>query len=170
MGERRGVGGIFADGSVAAAERIGKGSIKYVMHVKRQEFAAYEPRAFYGIGLAYATSSRGACHNVGGWTIRDELLKPKINRFAIRGKGLLIKTLQDVRAYIDSIALCKIPRRSLYLIDDPSPEVVNYIMGAGLTGRDLVIAGERIYTFERILLNREGVTRKLGKMTCYRRG
>jgi aldehyde:ferredoxin oxidoreductase len=160
MGERRGVGEIFADGSVAAAERIGKDSIKYVMHVKRQEFAAYEPRAFYGIGLAYATSSRGACHNVGGWTIRDELLKPKIDRFAIRGKGLLVKTLQDVRAYIDSIALCTIPRRSLNLTDDPSPEVVNYITGAGLTGRDLVIAGERIYTIERILLNREGVTRK----------
>jgi aldehyde:ferredoxin oxidoreductase len=160
MSEKRGVGKIFADGSVAAAERIGKDSIKYVMHVKRQEFAAYEPRAFYGIGLAYATSSRGACHNVGGWTIRDELLKPKIDRFAIRGKGLLVKTLQDVRAYIDSIALCTIPRRSLNLTDDPSPEVVNYITGAGLTGRDLVIAGERIYTFERVILNREGVTRK----------
>ena len=160
MGERRGVGDIFAEGSVAAAERIGKDSIRYVMHVKRQEFAAYEPRAFYGIGLAYATSSRGACHNVGGWTIRDELLKPKIDRFAIRGKGLLVKTLQDVRAYIDSIALCTIPRRSLNLTDDPSPEVVNYITGGGLTGRDLVIAGERIYTFERMILNHEGVTRK----------
>lgn len=160
MGERKGVGDILADGAVAAAERIGKDSIKYVMHVKRQEFAAYEPRAFYGIGLAYATSSRGACHNVGGWTIRDELLKPRIDRFAIRGKGRLVKSIQDVRAYIDSIALCTIPRRSLNLTDDPSPEVVNYITDAGLTGADLLIAGERIYTLERIILNREGITRK----------
>ncbi len=160
MGERKCVGEVLADGAVAAAERIGKDSIRYVMHVKRQEFAAYEPRAFYGMGLAYATSSRGACHNVGGWTIRDELLKPRIDRFAIRGKGELVKSIQDVRAYIDSIALCTIPRRSLNLTDEPSSEVINYITGAGITGRDLVIAGERIYTFERMILNREGITKK----------
>jgi len=65
MGERRGVGEVFADGAVRAAEKIGKDSIKYVMHVKRQEFAAYEPRAFYGIGLAYATSSRDRAEREG---------------------------------------------------------------------------------------------------------
>ncbi len=159
MGERKGVGEIFADGAVRAAEKIGKDSIKYVMHVKGQEFAAYEPRAFYGIGLAYATSSRGACHNVGGWTIRDELLKPKLDRFAVEGKGRLVKSIQDVRAYIDSLALCTIPRRSLSLTDEPSPEVVNYITGGELTGEDLLLAGERIYSLERVILNREGVRR-----------
>ncbi|MDW8021185.1 MAG: aldehyde ferredoxin oxidoreductase family protein [Nitrososphaerota archaeon] len=159
MGERRGVGEVFADGAVRAAERIGKNSINYVMHVKRQEFAGYEPRAFYGIGLAYATSSRGACHNVGGWTIRDELLKPKLDRFAVEGKGRLVKSIQDVRAYIDSLALCTIPRRALNLTDEPSPEVVNYITGAELTGEYLVLAGERIYSLERLILNREGVRR-----------
>lgn len=159
MGERRGVGEIFADGAYLAAERIGRDSIRYVLHVKRQEYAAYEPRAFYGMGLAYATSSRGACHNVGGWTIRDELLKPKLDRFAVEGKGRLVKSIQDVRAYIDSLALCTIPRRALNLTDEPSPEVVNYITGAGLTGQDLVTAGERVYCLERMILNREGVTR-----------
>ncbi|MCD6421385.1 MAG: aldehyde ferredoxin oxidoreductase family protein [Thaumarchaeota archaeon] len=160
MGERRGVGEVFADGAYRAAERIGRNSMKYVMHVKRQEFAAYEPRAFYGIGLSYATSSRGACHNVGGWTIRDELLKPKIDRFAVEGKGRLVKSIQDVRGYIDSLALCTIPRRSLGLTDDPDPSVVNYVTGAGFSGKELIIAGERVYNLERLILNREGITRK----------
>jgi len=170
MGERKGIGEVFADGSVRAAEKIGKDSIKYVLHVKGQEFAAYEPRAFYGIGLAYATSSRGACHNVGGWTIRDELLKPKLDRFAVEGKGRLVKSIQDVRAYIDSLSLCTIPRRSLNLTDQPSPEVVNYITGAELTGDYLLLAGERIYSLERLILNREGITRsddKLPPRTMY---
>jgi len=159
MGERKGVGEIFADGAYRAAERIGKDSMKYVLHVKKQEFAAYEPRAFYGIGLSYATSSRGACHNVGGWTIRDELLKPKLDRFAVEGKGRLVKSIQDVRAYIDSLALCTVPRRSLNLTDDPKPDIVNYITGANLAGRDLLTIGERVYSLERVILNREGVTR-----------
>lgn len=62
------------------------------------ELTAYKPRAFYRLALTYATSSRGACHNVGGWIIRDELLKPKIDRFAAKGKGALGKSIQDVRA------------------------------------------------------------------------
>ncbi|GAH20580.1 unnamed protein product, partial [marine sediment metagenome] len=40
----------------------------------------------------YGTSSRGACHNVGGWSIRDELLSGKYDRFAVEGKGKLIKS------------------------------------------------------------------------------
>ncbi len=159
MGERKGVGDVFADGAFRAAEKIGKDSMKCVMHVKGQEFAAYEPRAFYGMGLSYATSSRGACHNVGGWTIRDELLKPKLDRFAVEGKGRLVKSIQDVRAYIDSLALCTVPRRSLSLTDEPKPDVVNYITGAELVGEDLLLAGERVYSLERIILNHEGITR-----------
>ena len=33
-----------------------------VAHAKGLEMPAYDPRANYGIGLAYATSERGACH------------------------------------------------------------------------------------------------------------
>jgi len=67
-----------------------------MMHVKGLAFAHYEPRGFQGIGLGYGTSSRGACHNVGGWTIRDELLTKTHDRFATKGKGALVKTLQDL--------------------------------------------------------------------------
>lgn len=159
MGERKNFGNILAEGAVGAAKAIGKGAEYYAMHVKGMELTAYEPRAFYGMGLAYATSSRGACHNVGGWTIRDELLQPKIDRYAVKGKGLLVKTLQDIRGYIDSIGLCTIPRRSLNFTDTPKPDVLKYVTGIELT-EDLVIIGERVYNLERLILNREGITRK----------
>ena len=32
------------------------------MGVKKQEFPGYEPRGVKGMGLAMATSNRGACH------------------------------------------------------------------------------------------------------------
>lgn len=156
---RRGFGEIFAEGSRNAAERIGKGSDRCVMQVKGLEMSAYEPRAFYGIGLAFATSSRGACHNVGGWTIRDELIQKKVDRFAVKGKGILVKTLQDVRGYIDAIGICTVPRRAMHLTDSPAVDVVNLATGMDFTGKLLAI-GERIYNLERLILVREGITRK----------
>ena len=159
IGERRGFGEKLADGVVRAAQSIGYNAEYYAMHVKGMELTAYEPRAFYGMGLAYATSSRGACHNVGGWTIRDELLKPKIDRYAVKGKGLLVKTIQDVRGYIDSLGLCTIPRRSLNLTDTPSPEVLKFVTGVE-PNEDLNTIGERVYNLERMILNREGVRRR----------
>jgi aldehyde:ferredoxin oxidoreductase len=159
IGERRGFGEKLADGAVRAAQSIGHNAEYYVMHVKGMELTAYEPRAFYGMGLAYATSSRGACHNVGGWTIRDELLKPKIDRYAVKGKGLLVKGIQDVRGYVDSLGLCTIPRRALNFTDTPKPEVLKFVTGVELD-EDLNTIGERVYNLERMILNREGIRRK----------
>jgi len=156
---KKGFGAILSEGVKRAAEKIGKGSEKFAMHVKGMEMTGYEPRAFFGIGLSYATSSRGACHNVGGWTIRDELLRKTIDRFAVEGKGRLVKTIQDVRGYIDSIGICTIPRRALKLTDKPREEILLYVTGIDFKDKLLRI-GERVYNIERVILNREGITRK----------
>jgi aldehyde:ferredoxin oxidoreductase len=59
---RRGLGNVLAEGSRRAAKTIGKGAEKYAMHVKGQEFAMAEPRAKFGVGLAFAVSPTGADH------------------------------------------------------------------------------------------------------------
>lgn len=159
IGERKGFGEKLADGVVKAAQSIGRNAEYYAMHVKGMELTAYEPRAFYGMGLAYATSSRGACHNVGGWTIRDELLKPRIDRYAVQGKGILVKMIQDVRGYVDSLGLCTISRRSLNFTDTPKPDVLKFVTGVE-PKEDLNTIGERVYNLERMILNREGIRRK----------
>jgi len=158
---RKGIGNILAEGVMRTSWKIGKGSEHFAMHVKGMEMTGYEPRAFFGMALTYATSSRGACHNVGGWTIRDELLQPKIDRFAVYGKGKLVKELQDLRAYIDSLGLCTIPRRGLGFTENPlrGEEVLLYVTGIDFRNK-LMTIGERIYNLERIILNREGISRK----------
>jgi len=156
---RRGLGELLGNGVKVTAEKIGKDSERFAMHVKGMEMTGYEPRAFFGIALTYATSSRGACHNVGGWTIRDELLQPKLDRFAVEGKGLLVKTLQDVRGYIDSIGICTIPRRALKLTDEPKGDILFYVTGIELR-ESLLKVGERVYNLERLILNREGIRRE----------
>jgi len=131
----------------------------YMMHAKGLAFAAYDPRGFYGMGLAYGTSSRGACHNVGGWTIRAELTSGDYDRFAIKGKGKMVKDIQDTRAYVDSVGVCTVIRSGLGFTDDPHGKVLEWVTGEEFTPRLMEIA-ERIYDFERVILNREGKTRK----------
>jgi aldehyde:ferredoxin oxidoreductase len=111
------------------------------------------------MGLSYGTSSRGACHNVGGWTIRAELQSGQYDRYALRGKGELVKRIQDTRAYVDSLGLCTVVRSSLGFTEQPSGDVMLAVTGRDFTPQ-LMSIGERIYTLERLILNREGVRRK----------
>ena len=60
---KEGIGDILAEGSKRAAERIGKGAEDYAVTVKGLEAEMHDPRGWHGMGLAYGTSNRGACHS-----------------------------------------------------------------------------------------------------------
>ncbi len=158
IGRREGLGRQLGEGLLEAV-REHPGWSEYAVHVKGMPFAGYDPRAFHGIGLTYGTSSRGACHNVGGWTISDELLSGRYDRYALLGKGELVRRLQDVRAFVDSSGVCTNARRVLGLTDKPKEVVLKAVTGIDFTPKLLEI-GERIYNLERLCLNREGVTRQ----------
>jgi len=157
IGERRGIGDLLAKGM---REILGeKPEWKpYILEVKGLPFAAYDPRGFYGNALTYGTSSRGACHNVGGWTIRAELLSGEYDRFALKGKGALVKATQDNRAYVDSLGICTVVRGSMNFSDSPKGEVMTAVTGYNFTP-ELMEIGERVYNLERVILNREGLRR-----------
>ena len=158
IGERRGIGELLAEG-MNHVEHTHPQWSPYIVTVKGMPFAAYDPRAFHGNGLTYGTSSRGACHNVGGWTIRAELQSGDYDRYALEGKGKLVKSIQDNRAYVDSLGICTVVRSSMGYSDTPDSDVLKAVTGHDFTPR-LMEIGSRIYTLERLILNREGVTRK----------
>lgn len=157
IAERRGLGAMIAEGA--------RGVIKarpewepYILHSKGLTFPAYDPRGFHGMGLSYATSARGACHNVGGYTVSGELLKGKPDRYAVEGKGEYVKALQDNRAYVDSLGLCTVVRGAYQFTDDPASETLLAITGYDFAPH-LMTIGERISNLERMILVREGVKR-----------
>jgi len=158
ISQREKIGDILAQGFLGITSEIPE-SKRYMMQVKGMPFAAYDPRGFYGMGLTYGTSSRGACHNVGGWSIRAELLSGEYDRFALKGKGKLIKGIQDTRAYVDSLGICTVVRRALGFTDKPDPTILNLVTGLDFTDK-LMEIGERIYNLERVILVREGISRK----------
>jgi aldehyde:ferredoxin oxidoreductase len=158
IAQRRGLGAIVADGALGILKARPEWG-KFVVHSKGMTFAAYDPRAFHGQGLAYATSARGACHNVGGYTVSEELMGKKYDRYALVGKGQLVKTVQDNRAYIDSLGLCTVVRGAYKFSTTPTPETLLAITGYDFAPH-LMTIGERISNLERAILAREGIGRK----------
>ncbi|MCF7928821.1 MAG: aldehyde ferredoxin oxidoreductase family protein [Spirochaetales bacterium] len=158
IAERRGIGELLAEG-MKGVEKARPEWKPYIVHVKGMSPAAYDPRGFYGHALTIGTSSRGACHNVGGWTIRDELQSGKYDRFALDGKGELVHTIQNNRAYIDSLGICTVVRGSMDFRANPHGETMFAATGYDFEP-ELMEIGNRIYNLERVILNREGIDRK----------
>jgi len=123
--------------------------------VKGQSIAAYDPRCMKGMGIAFATSNRGACH-LRGYTPAAEILgiPEKVDPYAWEGKGELTVTFQDMHAISDSFDICK--------FNAFAEGVEEYVLQYnGMTGRDvgeeeLMKAGERIYNLERYYNNLVG--------------
>src|SRR5512133_1885070 len=60
--KREGLGDVLAEGVLRASKIIGRGSERYAMHAKGQEFPMHEPRGKVMLSLAYALSPTGADH------------------------------------------------------------------------------------------------------------
>ena len=128
------------------------------MSVKGQEFPAYDGRVIQGIGLAYATSNRGACH-LRGYTIASEVLgiPVKTEPTEHEGKPELVKAFQDATAAFDSAGIC-IFTSFAWTLADVAPQV-QAACGEEYTMEHLNHIGERIWNMEREFNNAAGFTK-----------
>jgi aldehyde:ferredoxin oxidoreductase len=159
MAAREGFGDLLARGSREAARILGKGA-EYAMQVKGLELSAYAPRAFTGMGLSFATTSRGADHNK-AFTVAAEFLGVLGNydRYALDGKPRLVKRMQDSTCIIDSLIMC------MFTVDlgigiDLYARCAALPTGMPFTEEDVYTVGERINTVERLFNIREGFGRE----------
>jgi aldehyde:ferredoxin oxidoreductase len=127
------------------------------MSVKGQEFPAYDSRGIQGMGLAYATSNRGACH-LRGYTVASEVLgiPVKTDPLVSEGKAELVKAFQDATAAFDSSGLC-IFTTFAWGLADLAPQI-SAACGDQYTPEELEKIGERIWNMERDFNNRAGFT------------
>lgn len=127
------------------------------MSVKGQEFPAYDSRGIQGMGLAYATSNRGACH-LRGYTVASEVLgiPVKTDPLVSDGKPELVKAFQDATAAFDSAGICVFTSFA-WTLADVQPQVAA-ACGEEFTLEKLDQIGERIWNMERDFNNRAGFT------------
>jgi aldehyde:ferredoxin oxidoreductase len=129
------------------------------MSVKGQEFPAYDSRGIQGMGLAYATSNRGACH-LRGYTVASEVLgiPVKTDPLVTEGKPALVKAFQDATAVFDSAGVCVFTTFA-WTLADLQPQLAAACTDE-FTMDELGLIGERIWNMERDFNNRAGFTRK----------
>ena len=156
-----GFGKEIALGSARLTAKYGQPDLS--MSVKGQEFPAYDGRVIQGIGLAYATSNRGACH-LRGYTIASEVLgiPVKTEPADTVGKPGLVKAFQDATAAFDSAGIC-IFTSFAWTLADVAPQL-QAACGDEFTVENLTTIGERIWNMERDFNNRAGFTSKDDKL------
>ncbi len=94
-----------------------------------------------GMGLAFATSSRGACH------MRASPFTDDFTKVRAQGKAKIVMNTQDIAAVIDSSGLCMFTRNA-WDLDDYARQL-DAACDGGWTARKLKKTGERIWNLER---------------------
>ncbi|MDK2464637.1 MAG: aldehyde ferredoxin oxidoreductase family protein [Candidatus Korarchaeota archaeon] len=171
---RKGFGDLLAEGVYRAAKKIGRGTEKYAMHVKKMEIAAQDGRAQKSMGLAHATSNRGADH-LYAFPVLDEVgfekdiverfgeqyLPEMTDRLNPKYKGIMVAELEDFGAVVEAVGVCKygtiIPPVFFY---PDLAEALTLVTGKKYTEADLRLIGARIVNLQRLFNVREGLTRK----------
>jgi aldehyde:ferredoxin oxidoreductase len=147
-----GLGAIFQHGIVPASKALGLEDL--AIHVKGMEPAGYDPRALKGMGLAYATSDRGACH------LRSTFYKPELSGMippdAIEGKAAMFIDFEDRLTLFDALILCRF-FRDLYTWEELGA-VIGLMTGLDASKEALQAKASAISNMTRAFNLREGLT------------
>lgn len=151
---REGFGDTLAEG----AKRMGEKFLhpEVFMGSKGQEFPAYDPRGFQGMGIAYATCNRGGCH-LRAWTPGPEtsgVFDPHVTE----GKAEWVAHEQNRTTAHDNTGLC------LFVGGAGGPLETFVPCTAAATGVPFTLdeflkAGERTWNLERLWNTRAGLTK-----------
>jgi len=165
IARREGIGDLLAEGTKIMAEKLGRGSEAFAMHVKGLELPAYDSRAVQMTGLTYATANRGGDHitaYVQGPTLIDapflvveesEIKNPFV---ADPDEVQIAIDLEDMLTTFDCIGACKFT--GICLTASDWVRLVNLATGWDYSLAEYKQTGERIYNLARAFSNREGLS------------
>ena len=163
LGSRTGFGGVFSGGLRAAVDRLNPAAAEYAHHVKGMDIPAHDPRTYYNLSLSYATGNRGACHmraysqiSTMGALLPEAGIDRAPEPATLEGSAEVVKTYQDFTAFYNSCVLCQFMIWGGYGLGD-MVESLNAITGWDFSVEDVMEAGDRIFTLQRLLNTTWGV-------------
>jgi len=172
ISKREGVGKLLADGVSKAAKKIGKNAQQFAIHCKGLEGAAHDPRSGKALAVTYGTANRGMCHihplegmaydsgKIDWGMIPYGVPDPNtLDRWDEKGKGKIVKILQDGLIMPDVLGVCKFFMYAGITLEHYA-KLLSALTGWQLEGKDLVKIGERISNLQRLFNLREGFTKK----------
>jgi aldehyde:ferredoxin oxidoreductase len=165
IARREGFGGLLAQGAYRAAQAVGRGSERYVMHVKKQEVPMHDPRIKHGLDIAYAVSPTGAEHNHGFHDVRFEtpagiagvralgIHRPIPFADLSPAKVRLLRRWLCQRGFQNSVGLCT----SMNFSVSVQRELVEAATGWDFSLFELEEVGERVWDMARVFNYRCGL-------------
>jgi len=164
IGRREGFGDVLAEGSRAAAKKIGKNASDFAVEVKGLEAPMHDPRGYHGMGLAYAMSNRGACHNQHmnvyveqGMNAYPEIgLKEDYEGQTSEGKAEMTMISENLGMVCSSAVFCIFAMACLQVND--LVEFLRTTTGFDYALDEMMECGERVWLLKRGLNNLMGVT------------
>ena len=174
IARREGLGRLLAEGSRRAAQRLGKGSEAFAVHVKGQEIPMHDPRGKVGVGIGMAVGEHGADH----MTAAHDTMFLKRGAYAMEQVAPLgiLEPLDahdlgpaKVRAYrslelwweaLKALSVCFFTIAPRGLLPIPmTVDAVRGITGWDVTLEELLKTGERASNLARAFNFREGFTK-----------
>ena len=157
LAKREGFGDILADGVKVAAEKIGKGSGKYAMHIQGQEYPAHDPKLGYHFTTTYRLDPTPGRHTQGQEGLKPPgLPTPDFDSKSFRGRGEAHKIASNHHHFMASAGMCEFMYWSLHSAD-AIHEFVNAITGWDTTMDEVLKTGERISNMRHAFNLREGL-------------
>jgi len=157
---RKDIGDMLAEGVRYASDQVGGEAKEAAVEVKGLEPPAYEPRGSFSMGLAYATSDRGACH-MRAWAIGGDVFGDRDPYSAEKGHAEAVAREQNITSAMpESLVGCSFARYYNYTYAIDSAIKWLGVFGYHLDAKDIEFIGERIWNLTRMFNVREGFSRK----------
>jgi len=176
---REGIGDLLAEGSLSAAQKIGKGADKFIHQVKGQEIPMHDPRVKTGVGLQYALADYGADHMKAAHDVfysnEDShgtrttkavgIYEPVAPESIAEDKVRLFKALDNYWSLLDMLGACHfgfVPRGAVPL--DKLMQLVQAATGQDISLYELIQGAERATDMSRLFNIKEGFTAEDDKL------
>jgi aldehyde:ferredoxin oxidoreductase len=165
MGKREGIGDLLAEGAKVAAEKIGKASEKFAMHVGGELVPAHDPREAPGWGATYVSDPAPARHTRGGtqfaegemgapqWICNMLGIPVKLEKYNPKDKGKFHAVLGGWQHLVNTSGACLFATDGLNF---PWLGLMKAVTGWDLTVEEIIHTGQRISTLLHAFNLREG--------------
>jgi aldehyde:ferredoxin oxidoreductase len=169
---REGFGDLLAEGSYRAAQKIGRGTEKLVVAVKKQELPAHMPQHKRSLALIYAVNSFGADHESHEHEpaylaypkrmAELDLQNPQPINVLNEEKVRYSYYAQQFYSLLDTLDICHFVHGPAFQLYGPSQmvDVIRHITGWNVSLWELLKVGERRINMLRAFNAREGVGRE----------
>ncbi|MBI9073971.1 MAG: aldehyde ferredoxin oxidoreductase family protein [Desulfatibacillum sp.] len=156
------LGKLLSQGVKRASTALGGNTGDYAMHVKGLECPAWGPRGTPGMGLAYMTADRGACHQRGfmiGYDVGgDEYNGQPVEPYLTKGRAVILVELQNFIAGTDALVKCDFT--TCGLSSETFAAMLSAATGKPVEADYFNIIGEKIWNQTRLYNVREGFLAK----------